>query len=52
MLQAIIIFCLIGYFSGSVGNLILTRPRIGTYLDFLTAGIFTSLGIRLALVER
>jgi threonine/homoserine/homoserine lactone efflux protein len=52
MLQAIVIFCLIGYFSGSVGNLILTRPRIGTYLDFLTAGVFTSLGIRLALVER
>jgi threonine/homoserine/homoserine lactone efflux protein len=52
MLQAIVIFCLIGYFSGSVGNLILTRPRIGTYLDFLTAGVFTSLGIRLALMER
>lgn len=52
MLQAIVIFCLIGYFSGSVGNLILTRPRIATYLDFLTAGVFTSLGIRLALVER
>ncbi|MDR3579851.1 MAG: LysE family translocator [Oryzomonas sp.] len=52
MLQAIVIFCLIGYFSGSVGNLILTRPRIGTYLDFLTAGVFTSLGIKLALAER
>jgi threonine/homoserine/homoserine lactone efflux protein len=52
MLQAIVIFCLIGYFSGSVGNMILTRPRIGTYLDFLTAGVFTSLGIRLALMER
>ena len=52
MLQAIVIFCLIGYFSGSVGNLILTRPRIATCLDFLTAGVFTSLGIRLALAER
>ena len=52
MLQAIVIFCLIGYFSGSIGNLILTRPRIGKYLDFLTAGVFTSLGIRLALAER
>jgi threonine/homoserine/homoserine lactone efflux protein len=52
MLQATVIFCLIGYFSGSVGNLILTRPRIGTYLDYLTAGVFTSLGIRLALMER
>ncbi|MGD0586841.1 MAG: LysE family translocator [Oryzomonas sp.] len=52
MLQAIVIFCLIGYFSGSIGNLILTRPRIGKYLDFMTAGVFTSLGIRLALAER
>jgi len=52
MLQAIIVFCMIGYFSGSIGNLILTRPRIGKYLDFLTAGIFISLGIRLALAER
>jgi len=52
MLQAIVIFCLIGYFSGCVGNLILTRPRIGACLDYLTAGVFTSLGIRLALMER
>jgi threonine/homoserine/homoserine lactone efflux protein len=52
MLQAIVVFCLIGYFSGSIGNLILTRPRIGKYLHFLTAGVFTSLGIRLALAER
>lgn len=52
MLQALVIFCLIGYFSGSIGNLILTRPRIGKYFDFLTAGVFASLGIRLALAER
>lgn len=52
MLQAIVIFSLIGYFSGSIGNLILTRPRIAKYFDFLTAGVFASLGIRLALADR
>jgi len=52
MLQAVAIFCLIGYFSGSIGNLILTRPKVAKYFDFLTAGVFASLGIRLALAER
>jgi threonine/homoserine/homoserine lactone efflux protein len=52
MLQAIVIFCLIGYFSGSIGSFILARPRIAKYFDLLTAGVFASLGIRLALVER
>jgi len=52
MLQAVIIFCLIGYFSGSIGSFILTRPKIAKYFDWLTAGVFASLGIRLALAER
>jgi len=52
MIQAIAIFCLIGYFSGSIGNMILTRPKVAKYFDFLTAGVFASLGIRLALAQR
>jgi len=52
MVQAVIIFCLIGYFSGSIGNFILARPRIAKYFDWLTAGVFVSLGVRLALAER
>jgi len=52
MVQAVIIFCLIGYFSGSIGSFILTRPKIAKYFDWLTAGVFASLGIRLALAER
>jgi threonine/homoserine/homoserine lactone efflux protein len=52
MVQAVIIFCLIGYFSGSIGSFILTRPKIAKYFDWLTAGVFASLGIRLALTER
>ncbi len=52
MVQAIVIFSLIGYFSGSIGGFILARPRIARYFDYLTAGVFASLGIRLALAER
>jgi len=52
MVQAIVIFSLIGYFSGSIGSFILARPRIARYFDYLTAGVFASLGIRLALAER
>lgn len=52
MLQAVVIFCLIGYFAGSIGQLILARPKVAKYFDWLTAGIFASLGVRLALAER
>ena len=52
MLQAVIIFCVIGYFSGGIGGYLLSRPRIAHSFDWLTAGVFASLGIRLALTER
>ena len=52
MVQAVVIFCLIGYFSGNIGNFVLARPRIARYFDWLTAGVFASLGIRLALARR
>lgn len=52
MLQAVVIFCLIGYFAGSVGQFLLSRPKLAKYLDWLTAGVFVSLGLRLALAER
>ena len=52
MLQAIVIFCLIGYFAGGIGQFILSRPTIAKYFDWLTAGVFASLGIHLALAER
>ena len=52
MLQAVIIFCLIGYFSGGIGCYLLARPRFAKWFDFLTAGVFASMGIRLALAER
>lgn len=52
MVQSVVIFCLIGYCSGSIGNLIAARPRIAQCLNWLTAGIFTSLAVRLALADR
>lgn len=52
MVQAVIIFTLIGFFSGSIGNYILSRPEIARRFDWLTAGVFASLGIRLALTQR
>jgi threonine/homoserine/homoserine lactone efflux protein len=52
MVQAVLIFTLIGYFSGSIGNFLLARPGIARRFDWLTAGVFASLGIRLALTER
>jgi threonine/homoserine/homoserine lactone efflux protein len=52
MAQAVIIFCLIGFFSGSIGNFILARPGIAKRFDWLTAGVFASLGVRLAIMER
>jgi len=52
MAQAVIIFSLIGFFSGSIGSFILARPGIARRFDWLTAGVFASLGVRLALTER
>ena len=52
MLQAVVIFTAIGFFSGSVGNFVLTRPQVARAFSWLSAGIFAALGIRLALAER
>lgn len=52
MLQAMLLFCLLGYFSGGIGNRLLSRPGLAKYFDWLTAGIFASLGIRLAFTTR
>jgi threonine/homoserine/homoserine lactone efflux protein len=52
MAQAVVVFSVIGWLSGSVGHLILKRPRIARCFGWLTAGVFASLGVRLALAER
>lgn len=52
MVQAVVVFTAIGLLSGSIGNAILKKPRIAAFFSWLTAGIFASLGIRLALTDR
>jgi len=52
MVQAIVIFSAIGWFSGSIGRLLLSRPGMARKFDLLTAGVFATLGLRLALIER
>ncbi len=49
--QAAVIFGLLGYFSGSVGQWLNTNPKLGVLLDRLTGAIFVGLGLRL-LVSR
>lgn len=50
--QGIVIFSTIGLLSGTIGALILKRPRLSRIFSWLTAGIFATLGIRLALAQR
>jgi threonine/homoserine/homoserine lactone efflux protein len=52
MVQAIIIFSLIGWFAGSIGRLLRARPAMARRFDWLVAAIFALLGLRLALAER
>ena len=52
MAQALVIFTLIGLFSGTVGVWLRQRPGAGCYLTRLAGGIFALLGLRLALMER
>lgn len=52
MLQAVVLFTVLGYFSGSIGGYLLARPRLAKYLDGVTAGVFTALAFRLAFAER
>lgn len=52
MAQAVVVFSAIGWLSGSVGEIVLKKPRIARWFGWLTAGVFASLGVRLALAER
>lgn len=45
--QAALLFGLLGYFSGSVGQWLATRPKAGVILDWMAGGIFIGLGLRL-----
>jgi threonine/homoserine/homoserine lactone efflux protein len=52
MIQAVIVFSAIGYFSGGIGDYLSQKPALSRCLSWMTAAVFVSLGIRLALAER
>lgn len=49
MLQGIVIFTMIGFFSGTIGEYIQKNTKVSGVFSWLTAGVFAILGIRLAL---
>jgi threonine/homoserine/homoserine lactone efflux protein len=49
--QAAVLFGLLGYFSGAIGQWLNTKPKAGVILDRLAGVVFVGLGIRL-LVSR
>ncbi|MEI7958220.1 MAG: LysE family translocator [Verrucomicrobiota bacterium] len=52
MLQAVGIFSVIGYLSGSLGDVLLKKPGIAKYFAWLSAGVFGALGLKLAFAQR
>jgi len=52
MIQAVLVFGLVGCLSGGFGDLLLKRPGITKYFAWLSAGVFASLGLKLALAQR
>lgn len=50
-LQGALLFSLLGYFSGAVGQWLKQSPRIGQWLDRLAGMVFILLGIKLALTQ-
>lgn len=46
-LQAVVLFGLLGYFSGGVGAWLSRRPGIGRWLDRLAGVVFVGLGLRM-----
>ncbi len=47
MVQAAVVFCLIAWFAGLLGDLLRRRPRVGVWLDRLAGLIFLFLAIRI-----
>ncbi|PRC94895.1 LysE family translocator [Solimicrobium silvestre] len=45
--QGVLLFSLLGYFSGAVGQWLNQRPKAGLWLDRVAGSIFIALGLRL-----
>lgn len=52
MMQAWLIFSAISVFAGTVGDKIIQKPEIGKYINWGKAGIFTIIGVKLALSHK
>ena len=52
MVQAIVVFSVISVFAGVIGGKILERPKVGLYVNWMKASIFSVIGIKLALSHR
>lgn len=49
--QAAVLFGLLGYFSGAIGQWLNRKPKASAILDRLAGGVFVALGIRLLVVR-
>jgi threonine/homoserine/homoserine lactone efflux protein len=49
--QAAVLFGLLGFFSGSIGQWLNTKPRAGVVLDRIAGIVFLGLGLRLILLR-
>lgn len=52
MLQAAIVFSVIGFLAGSIGNAILKRSWVSRYGSWVTAAVLASLGLRLIFARK
>lgn len=52
MIQAIVVFSIVATFAGSIGSKILDLPKVGLYVNWMKAGIFSVIGIKLALSHK
>lgn len=52
LVQAWLIFSAISVFAGTIGDKIVQRPGIGKYINWGKAGIFTVIGVKLALAHK
>jgi threonine/homoserine/homoserine lactone efflux protein len=50
-LQAILIFAVLGFYSGAIGQVLRTRPQFSVWLDRLTGVLFITLALKLALEQ-
>jgi threonine/homoserine/homoserine lactone efflux protein len=51
-IQALVIFFMISLSAGHIGTRLMERPGIGKYVNRAKAGIFTAIGLQLALSQR